>query len=186
MRCHDVQTQLQQYVDGTLEPSLSKRVEAHLARCDKCRTTLAHLQAVEEALETWPLITEPADLAPRVMAQVRSYPRTPRFRLRWTDLILSLTFAALTASGGLVLTALWLWRLRAPTDLSNSLQQAIDVMRLQMLPLEMLGLEMSLALQSLFESSALLWTPVLAGAVALIILVAFMRSPMARQRRILA
>jgi hypothetical protein len=73
------------------------------------------------------------------------------------------------AGMGLAITALWLWRMRPSFDVSHSLQQAIDVIHLQMLPLEMLQLELSLAIQSLAGNPFLLWTPILASLVATLV-----------------
>jgi predicted anti-sigma-YlaC factor YlaD len=186
MHCHDLHTLLQHYVDGSLEPAQVARLENHLATCDGCRTGLARLRTVEQALESWPLVLEPADLTARVMAQVKSHPRTPPFRLRWTDLLLSVAGAGVMAGTGLAVTALWLWCLRPSIDLSYSLQQTIDAVRLQVLPLEMLQLELSLALQSLAESPVLLWTPLLASMVAILVLISLMWRRIPRRRRNLA
>ena len=183
MHCRDVHTLLQQYMDGSLAPAQVARLEKHLATCGGCRAGLARLRTVEQALESWPLVFEPADLTARVMAQVKSHPRTPTFRLRWTDLLLSVAGAGVMAGTGLAITALWLWRLRPSLDLSYSLQQAVDVVRLQMLPLEMLRLELSLALQPLAENPVLLWTPLLASMVAILGLIPLMWPRVPRRPR---
>jgi predicted anti-sigma-YlaC factor YlaD len=186
MRCHDVHTLLQQYADGLLEPAQVECLDRHLAKCGSCRAQAARLRMVEEALETWPLVVEPADLTAHVMAQVRLHPRTPPFRLRWTDLVLSVAGASLTAGIGLAITALWLGRLRPSIDVGLSIQQAIDVIHLQMLPLEMLRLDLSLALQSLDESPILLWAPLLASVAAILAVVPLMWHRVPRGRRSLA
>ena len=183
MRCRDAHALLRQYVDGSLEPAQVEFLDSHLTQCNSCRARLARLRTVEQALESWPLVLEPADLTARVMAQVKSHPRTPPFHLRWTDLVLSMAGAGLMAGTGLAITALWLWRLRPSIDVSYSLQQAIDVIHLQMLPLEMLQLELSLAVQSLAGNPFLLWTPVLASLVAILAVVPLMWRRVPRRPR---
>jgi hypothetical protein len=170
MHCHDVDAHLQRYVDGALNPMLAEHLRLHLTACDSCRAQLERLQIAEEALEAWPLVTEPADLATRVMAQVKPRPWIPRFRPSWTDLILSVCAAGFMAGAGLAYVILRLWQIPASTELTPLLEQAIDALRLRMLPLEMLQLEASLALRPLVESGVLLWMPVLAGIVIFLIL----------------
>ncbi|MDY6878043.1 MAG: zf-HC2 domain-containing protein [Chloroflexota bacterium] len=184
MRCLDVQMQLQAYVDGELSPKRVTLLEQHLAGCDGCRAELARLQAVVVALETWPLVDEPDQLTARVMARVRPRPvmspsaalrtgvaRTeshrgiepsalPAFRLRWSDLAISL------AGAGLTFAIMLAWRYLASTSLAR-LYRAQVVLRLGMLRLEML-----LLIQRLTMSGAVTWGLVLAG-VTLVTLLAF-------------
>jgi anti-sigma factor RsiW len=170
MHCHDVKACLQRYVDGALDPMLAERLRVHLTTCDCCRAQLERLRFVEEALHAWPLVAEPADLAARVMAGVKPHPWVPRFRPSWTDLILSVCAAGLMGGAGLAYVALRLWQVPASTELASSLEQATDALRLRMLPLEMLQLEVALALHPLVESGALLWMPVLAGTIVVLML----------------
>ena len=137
---------------------------------------------MEQALETWPLVAEPVDLTARIIAKVAPRVETPRFRPRWTDLILSLCGAGLVAGAGLVFTALRLWRLPASIDMTPALQQAVDTLRLQALPLEMLQLEISLGLQPLIGSGALTWAAMLAGSVLALILIPLLWLHVPRQR----
>ena len=174
MRCLDVQSRLDLYLDGALDPAQAEKVRGHLTACVGCRTELTYLQTVEEALETWPLVAEPADLTARVMAQVEPCSQTPRFRPHWTDLILSLCGAALLAAAGLAFTALRLWQLPVSIDLGLARQHAVDTLRLQTLPLEMMQLEVALRLQPLIESGALMWAAVLTGSVLALILIPFL------------
>ena len=90
MHCLDAQPDLGAYVDGELSPERATFLEQHLAGCDECRAELARLRAVVDAMETWPLVPEPARLRARVMAQVRPRPTLPRFRVHWSDLAISL------------------------------------------------------------------------------------------------
>ena len=74
MRCFDVQVELEAYVDGELSREQTTLLEQHLAGCGSCRAEQARLQAVVVALESWPLVAEPAELTARVMARVRPRP----------------------------------------------------------------------------------------------------------------
>ena len=156
MRCFDVQVELEAYVDGELNPERAALLERHLAGCEGCQAELARLQAVVAALETWPLVAEPAQLTARVMAQVRQRPALPGFRIYWSDLAISLGGASL------VFAAALLWRYLTSTDL-------VYLYRTQMcLRLEMLRLEVVLMLkQCLVRTSAVTWGLVLVG-VALV------------------
>jgi anti-sigma factor RsiW len=194
MRCFDVQVELEAYVDGELSPERTVLLEQHLAGCEGCRAELARLQAVVAALESWPLVAEPAQLTARVMAHVRPRPgvspsaplpstmlgtgRTgaggspvlPGFRIHWSDLAISL------AGASLVFAATLLWRYLTSTDLAY-------LYRTQMsLRLEMLRLEMLLLRQCLARTSAATWGLTLVG-VALVIALALVMWDLAVWRR---
>lgn len=177
MRCLDSQMALEAYVDKELDSKQVESLEAHLTKCEDCRIELAHLQTAEAAMKTWPLIPEPAALTARVMAQVEPRLETPRFRLHWGDVVVSVAGAALATA------VLPLWRLLASPDLSQSLQQAKDTLRLQMLPLEMLHLDISLRLQPLTKSGVLIWLPMLAGTVFAFAILPVVWSRVLRGRR---
>jgi len=154
MRCFDVQMELETYVDGELSPERTALLERHLAGCEGCRAELARVQAVVAALETWPLVAEPAQLTARVMAQVRPRPVLPAFRIQWSDLAISL------AGASLVFAAALLWRTLAPTGLA-SLYCTQMVLRLEMLRLEVL----LLVTQCLARTGTATWGLVLVGVV---------------------
>jgi anti-sigma factor RsiW len=154
MRCFDVQVELQAYVDGELSPERAALLERHLADCDGCRAELARMQVVVTALETWPLVTEPAQLTARVMARVRPRPAAlPAFRLRWSDFAISL------AGAGLAFGAMLAWRHLASTSLAH-LYHAQMVLRLEMLQLKVL-----LLMPRLVRAGAVTWGLVLVGCV---------------------
>ena len=177
MQCRDVQATLEAYVDKSLNRGQATRLKRHLAGCESCQAELAYLQAVEKALDTWPLVAEPDDLTARVMAQVKPHPELRRFRIRWSDLAIGLAGAVLATTTPL------LWRLLAPGSLAQSLQQIYDALRLQMLPLEMLQLDVSLRLQPLIETGLWMWLPVLAGIILALILLPVVWFPMPRGQR---
>ncbi|MDY7075562.1 MAG: zf-HC2 domain-containing protein [Chloroflexota bacterium] len=178
MRCLDVRAKLQVYVDGELSLEQAALLERHLAGCEDCRAEMTRLQAVMAALETWPLVVEPADLTTRVMAQVRARPvagdvepvTLPRFRLRWSDFAISL------GGAGLVFVVMLGWRYLASSDVAR-------LYCLQMyLHLEMLQLEALLMIRRLVQPGVVIWGPLLGGVVLVITLVIALWSLAGRER----
>jgi anti-sigma factor RsiW len=178
MRCLDVQLEMEAYVDGELSPEQATLLEQHVADCDGCRAELARLQAATAALETWPLVAEPAQLTARVMGRVRAHsavrahpavrahsavrahPAVPRFRIYWSDLAISLAGAGLAAA--VVLAAYYL----APAGLAYLHHTQVT------LRLEMLRLEASLLVQHLITTGAVTWGLLsLAGLTLIVALV---------------
>jgi len=145
MHCFDVQAELDAYVDRELTPERAAFLEQHLAGCDECWAELARLQAVVDAMETWPLVAEPARLTARVMAQVRPRPTPPRFRVHWSDLAISLAGAGLACAGML------LWRYLASTEWAYLYRTQTTLW------LEMLRLEATLWMQRLANTGAMTW-----------------------------
>jgi anti-sigma factor RsiW len=173
MRCFEVQGELEAYVDGELSRERTALLERHLAGCEGCRAELARLQAVVVALESWPLMAEPAELTARVMAQVRPRPGVspsaalpstmlgtgaggspvlPGFRIHWSDLAISL------AGASLVFAATLLWRYLTSTDLAY-LYRTQMYLRLGILRLEV----MLLLRQCLARTSVATWGLALVG-----------------------
>jgi hypothetical protein len=168
MRCFDVQVELEAYVDGELSQERAALLERHLAGCEGCRAELARLQAVVAALETWPLVAEPAQLTARVMAQVRQRPGVsaacvephrrvepsvlPGFRIHWSDLAISL------AGASLVFAVALLWRYLASTNLAYLYCTQV-YLRLEMLRLEV----MLLLTQCLARTNTATWGLMLVG-----------------------
>ena len=187
MRCFDVQVELEAYVDGELSPERTALLERHIAGCEGCRAELARLQAVVVALESWPLVAEPAQLTARLIAQVRQRPGVsaahaeprqrvepsalPGFRIHWGDLAISL------AGASLVFAATLLWRYLTSTDLAH-------LYRTQMyLRLGMVRLEVALLLtRYLARTSAATWGLMLVG-VALVTALALVMLDLAVWRR---
>jgi anti-sigma factor RsiW len=151
MHCLDVRVELQAYVDGELSPERATLLEQHVAACGDCREALARMQTVVAALETWPLAVEPADLTTRVMADVRSRPALPAFRLRWSDFAISL------GGSGLALVAVLAWRYLSTADKAH-----LRYMQLVMW-LEMARLKALLAIRALIGSGAMSWGLLLGG-----------------------
>jgi anti-sigma factor RsiW len=160
MPCLDVRMALQAYGDGELSAEQAASLEQHLASCRECRAELARLQAVMTALETWPLAVEPAQLTDRIMRRVRPDPAPPAFRLRWSDLAISL------AGAGFVFAAMVCWRHLAAPDWSR-------LYRTQMsLQLEMLRLEALLQARRLLGTVAITPAGGLVTAVGVVLIAA--------------
>ena len=159
MDCQDMWIALQAYVDGDLGPEQVTPLERHLANCGGCRAELARLQAVVEALETWPLVEEPAQMADRVLARVKPRPVLPRFRLRWSDLAISL---AGTAGAAVAITLLSRYLIPA---WQHPLYRSEMLLRL-----EMLQLEATLMLRRLAQLGAVGRWALLAGAMLIAVL----------------
>jgi anti-sigma factor RsiW len=170
MRCFDVQMELEAYVDGKLSLERTALLEWHLAGCEDCREELVRLQAVVAALETWPLVAEPAQLTACVMAEVRPRPSLPGFRIHWSDLAISL------AGASLVFAATLLWRYLTSTDLAYLYRTQLY------LRLEMLRLEVLLLTRCLARTSAAAWGLMFVG-VALVTALALVMWDLAMWKR---
>jgi anti-sigma factor RsiW len=153
MSCLDVQMSTQTYIDGELSAEQATLLEQHLASCPECRAELARLRAVMTALETWPTVVEPEHLTNRIMRQVSTRPVMPTFRLRWSDLAISLA----GATG--VFAAMWCWRDLTSTDWTRLYRTQLS------LQLEMLRLEALLQARRLFGTIGI--TP--AGGLAIVV-----------------
>jgi hypothetical protein len=137
MQCLNMKSELQAYVDGELNTERIAHLERHLDLCEDCREELAKQKAVVEALETWPLAVEPSHLAENIMTRVRSRPALPRFRLHFSDLLISLT------GSGLILALILALR-----TLSQS--RSFRLLSLQLpMQVEMWWLELQLQIQQL-------------------------------------
>jgi len=186
MRCFDVQAELETYIDGELSPERTALLEGHLVDCEGCRAELARLQAVVAALETWPLVAEPAQLTARVMARLRPRPvvsaadpelvLSPSTTLRTSRAeghgrrveppalpafrIHWSDLAISLAGASLVFVAALLWRYLAATDLASLYRMQMSL-RLGVLRLQ--GL--LLLTQCLARTGTATWGLVLVGVV---------------------
>lgn len=61
MKCKDVLGLLSGYIEGDIEPSQKKRIEAHIARCDSCARELASLKKMISVLNSAEEVEPPAD-----------------------------------------------------------------------------------------------------------------------------
>lgn len=66
---------LSEYVDEELAPAERRELDAHLATCDECRTTLSDLRQVVNRARSITDATPSADLWPGIAARLTSEPR---------------------------------------------------------------------------------------------------------------
>ncbi len=100
-----METQLNEYVDGTLAAHLRASVEAHLADCAACRAAVAELRSLSAAAASLPRSIEPGrDLWAGVETRIGQRATWNVQRLRWR--------AALAAA--VLVIALGLYRLLPP------------------------------------------------------------------------
>jgi hypothetical protein len=72
MNCTDVQTDLDDYIDGDLPFNEKKAVELHLSNCVSCQQSFDEFKAIRQALNTLPVEQASADFESRVFSEVRS------------------------------------------------------------------------------------------------------------------
>ena len=53
MQCNQVEREMSQMFEGTLEPEIDAALREHLARCVSCRDALGQLQRLPEVMQTW-------------------------------------------------------------------------------------------------------------------------------------
>jgi hypothetical protein len=116
MAMHDEwNDRLSEYIDGELEPSERRALEAHLAGCAECRTDLATLRAVVTRAGSLTDAPPASDLWPGVAARIDPRPArrttlvTRRFAFTLPQLVAA-SLALIVASGGMV----WLARMGGP------------------------------------------------------------------------
>lgn len=84
--CYDWEERLSLYVDGLLNPFEENAVEAHLARCEACRTTVALWKSIGEAVRRAPSVSPPPELRLRIL-ECTTYrclrPQTPWLPKGW-------------------------------------------------------------------------------------------------------
>jgi len=101
--------QLSAHLDGGLHGRARQRIEAHLARCEACRSELAELRGTVALLRSLGPVEPPEFFATRVVARVESGEAAPTLRDRLHDAVaavLSSSWApAVGASALLVVTA---------------------------------------------------------------------------------
>src|SRR5881394_3245852 len=90
-RCHGTRN-VQDWLDGTLEPGAAARFEAHLAGCAECETEAAAFRVVFAELRALPLLDPRPELFQRIMDEV-----LPHRAQRWVR-VLGWTYAGAFAT----------------------------------------------------------------------------------------
>src|ERR1044071_9252309 len=80
MTCLDLELDLGDYVDGTLDHRDIPRVDAHLRRCSSCRAVVDDLRAMRVATRSLDALTPPPYLWPRIAAAVEAERRRSLIR----------------------------------------------------------------------------------------------------------
>jgi len=94
MRCRNVKSNLNRYLDGELSAEEQGDMERHIAACGSCREALARLRAAVTALAQLPAPPEvPEGFAERVIARARRE-QQPVAVPSWPSLSPAMRFAA--------------------------------------------------------------------------------------------
>jgi hypothetical protein len=81
MNCETFERRIDEYVDGLLDEAARSEADAHLAVCDRCRSSLRALREVLEGAAALPRhIEPPRDLFPEVRAAIEAGNGTERRR----------------------------------------------------------------------------------------------------------
>jgi anti-sigma factor RsiW len=116
---HPLPERLSLYLDGDLDPALTREIESHLAGCEECAALLSELRWVvarAQALEDRP---PKADLWPGVAAAIGAAPRQGGRIVFSIPQLLAASVALMLLSGGAVVGAL---RFRHEPRLSSAPQ----------------------------------------------------------------
>ena len=87
MNCDQVQTQLAEYLEHSLDPATAKDTERHLASCSQCRAEAESLADCIRQVASLPTVDPPLGFSQRVMDQVREIETEPSF---WERLLFPL------------------------------------------------------------------------------------------------
>lgn len=71
MNCQEVQTEISEYLENSLDAVRIKSIEAHLLSCPHCRAEADELTDCIQQIAQLPIVEPPAGFAQRVMAHVR-------------------------------------------------------------------------------------------------------------------
>jgi anti-sigma factor RsiW len=74
MHCSSFNSQLDEYVDGTLAPAENARIEAHVAACKPCAALLLELRVIDGLLLAPRIVDPEPNFTFKLMAEVRDLP----------------------------------------------------------------------------------------------------------------
>lgn len=77
MNCEEVQTQLLEYLDRSLDTITTKHLELHITSCPPCRSEADSLADCIRQVAALPIVDPPLGFAQRVMAHAREIERKP-------------------------------------------------------------------------------------------------------------
>ncbi len=77
MNCEEVQEQLSDLLDKSLEIERSQEIQEHLVACSVCSAEMASLAEYQQLMSNLPVIEPPAGFTARVMAEVRETAHPP-------------------------------------------------------------------------------------------------------------
>jgi Putative zinc-finger len=112
MNCDAYRDRIDELVDGTLDGTARRELDAHLLTCAECRALAEDLLAIRRAASHLPPLTPPdriwQQIAPRVAAPVAAAPRTtPNWRER---LAVPLAIAAVLLAAVAITSVMRQWR----------------------------------------------------------------------------
>lgn len=81
MRCETVKELLEAYVEGELDDSQRKELEAHLSGCELCRWELTLTKSIPHLISSLPTPSVPADIIPNTLQRLRE---ATTVRWQWT------------------------------------------------------------------------------------------------------
>ena len=70
LECGACRDSLQEYLDGTLEKSISLQLFLHLRDCEECQTEHDELQSMFQLMDSLPEVPLPADFDAKILASV--------------------------------------------------------------------------------------------------------------------
>lgn len=121
MNCEEVQTQLLEYLDRSLDTITTRHFELHLTSCLPCREEANSLADCIQQVAALPIVEPPLGFAQRVMAHAREIDRTPNLWHRLAAAWRHGTPIHATAVVLIAVLAVFLYRQEQPSPLLEPL-----------------------------------------------------------------
>ena len=83
MNCEEVQKQLSDLLDKSLDVERVQEIQEHLVACSVCTAEMASLTEYQDLMSSLPIIEPPMGFTARVMAEVREAGHSPSLWERW-------------------------------------------------------------------------------------------------------
>jgi hypothetical protein len=110
MQCHEFESRAHELLDARFPPADDPAIADHAAQCPACRAALSDLTSLIETVAVHPRPVGRADLAARVLTDLRAHPRKPA--ARWVVLA--------TAASLLVAAAVAIWSVVDQRPVANT------------------------------------------------------------------